>query len=219
VAGNTLGIYQLSFQKYWKNWHTELRIQHPFEDHSGMEFENYRDNFYMVYLHRKQKGNLLDGFVLEYLCTKNQSGSRHQLTGPQEERMRGMDNYFNHGVYKSGFSFMGYSMGTPLFGPINGPDSSQPGFINTRVSAWHLGAEGFLLSSQLSWKSLLSYTRNFGTWQNPFDKRLDQLYTYLELGWHIPERRMKISVQTGADFGNFTGHQLGFGLNLKKAFR
>jgi len=218
VAGNTLGIYQLNIEKAGVNWNTELRIQHPFEDHSGMEFENYRDNFYMFYLSRKQKGKLLDALVVEYLCSKNQSGNRHQLTGPKENRMRGMDNYFNHGVYKSGFSFMGYSMGTPLFGPINEPDSSQPGFINTRVSAWHMGAKGFLFHPQLSWQTLVSYTRNFGTWQNPFDKRLDQWYTYLELSWHIPQHNMEASGKIGADFGQFTDDQFGLGLSLRKSF-
>lgn len=218
VAGNTLGIYHLSLEKSWANWDTEIRIQHPFEDHSGMEFENYRDNFYMLYLSRKQKGKLLDAVVLEYLCTKNQSGDRHQITGPKEDRMHGMDNYFNHGVYRSGFSFMGYSMGTPLFGPINGPNSSQPGFINTRVSAWHLGAKGFLSNPQLSWQTLISYTHNWGTYFFPFDKRLNQWYTYLELGWHLPQHSLELSGKIGADFGDFTGDQLGFGLSFRKAF-
>ncbi|WP_423126807.1 capsule assembly Wzi family protein [Gaoshiqia sp. Z1-71] len=219
VAGNHLGSYLVTFEKNLENHLLEFRFNHPYEDHSGMEFDNLRDNIYTIYLKKKKTGTLIDELLLEYMYTKHQSGDRHQITGPKEERMRGMDNYFNHGVYHTGFSHMGFSMGTPLFYPLTITNEGvQDGFENNRVSVFHLGAKGFLIGRSLAWKSMLTYSRNFGTWKNPYDDMKQQFFSLCELSLTGKNRPYTLSAQLAADFGELRKNSVGFGLHLKRTF-
>ncbi|RKD90784.1 capsule assembly Wzi family protein [Mangrovibacterium diazotrophicum] len=217
VAGNQLGSYLLSLRHSFKAWDAEFRMTHPFEDHSGMEFDNWRDNLITLFINRKKKGRPVDALLFEFMYTKDQSGDRHQLTGPRSQRMRGLDNYFNHGVYKSGFVYKDYSMGTPLFTPIIYPMSSGKGFANNRVVAWHVGANGYILAN-LSWRTLITYTRNFGTYSRRLEPYRYQWYTMGELNWLIPEQKFTITGLAGIDYGDLSGKKLGLGLTLKKDF-
>jgi len=217
VAGNQLGSYLLSLQHSFKNWEAEFRMTHPFEDHSGMEFDNWRDNLTTLYIKRKKKGHLVDALLFEFMYTKHQSGNRHQITGPRDQHMRGLDNYFNHGMYRSGFSYKDYSIGTPLFTPIIYPMSSGRGFANNRVVAWHIGSKGYILPN-LSWKALITYTRNFGTYSRRLEPYRYQWYSMAELNLLIPEQKLTITGLAGIDYGDLSGKKLGLGLSLKKDF-
>lgn len=217
-AGNNVGAYLLSVEKSFTNWDLEFRATHPFEDHSGMEFANWRDNLWTFFIKRKEPGRFLEAVLFEFMYTKHQSGSRHQVTGPVEERMRGVDNYFNHSVYRSGYSFMGYSMGTPLFTPLGNETANGFGFANNRVVAYHLGAKGQLFHERLQWKGLLTYTRNFGTYHRPFNHHLNQWYSMAEISWLFPQYDFQIAGLAGADYGDLNGDKLGFGLSLRKQF-
>ena len=218
AAGNTLGSYLLSIEKEFEHWHSEIRMSHPFEDHSGMEFANYRDNQYTLYLKQKRKGAVVEAIVFEYLYTKHQSGDKHQITGPKDEHMRGLDNYFNNSVYRSGYTFLSHSMGTPFFTPVNQANGISTGFANNRISAFHTGISGNLKVPSLKWKVLLSYTRNFGTYASPYPHRLDQWYSLAELSWIHPYRKFQVSGKAGIDCGELSGDNAGVGLSFKKWF-
>lgn len=214
VAGDQLGSYRVSLEKKFDTFYAEVWINHPFEDRSGMEFANLKDNQYSLYFRKDEKGSLIDEFIMEYLYTKHQSGERHQITGPKEEHMRGNDNYFNHGIYQSGFSYMGYSLGTPFLYPLlENEEGKTIGFENTRVSAWHVGAKGYL-SEKLSWKGMLSYTRNFGTFKNPYISVKKQVYSMGELSWASANIPLTVSVNVAADFGSLVEDRLGGGIRL-----
>ncbi|WP_163712940.1 capsule assembly Wzi family protein [Mangrovibacterium lignilyticum] len=218
IAGNILGAYIISFEKSFANLEVEFRISHPFEDRSGLEMENWRDNLMTLFLKRKETGKLVDALLLEFMYTKHQSGRVHNVTGPKEERMRGRDNYFNHYIYRSGYTFNGFSMGTPLFAPLENPTAHRYGFANNRVCAWHMGAKGYLSYPRLSWKALLTYTRNFGTYDRPYLNRHDQWYSLGEISWNMSEQNFVISGQAGVDYGDLSGNVLGLGMSLKKTF-
>ncbi len=219
VAGNQLGAYLVTFEKELANLRVELRISHPFEDHSGMEFDNLKDNLYTLYVCRKNSGELFDAFVFEYLYTKNQSGPIHRITGPKEDRVRGADSYFNHGVYQSGFTYRGSSMGTPLFSPVNiGTDGIVRGVSNNRVSAFHLGATGYLLPQKLKWKALLTFSRNFGTYGAPFLPPKNQINSLGELSWKSKNNHYEFSTQLAADYGKLSPVGIGVGFSLKRHF-
>ena len=210
VAGNHLGSYLLTAEKDLENYQLQIRLSHPFEDHSGMEFANMQDNMYSFYIKKNETGSLIDGFLFEFLYTKNQSGSKPE---------RGRDNYFNHGVYKTGFSYRGYSMGTPLFFPlVKNEDGTMAGFENNRVSAFHAGAKGYL-AKPLTWTTMLTYSRNFGTYGSPYTPVHKQVYSLIELSWESEACPFVVSSRLAADFGDQTENQFGLGFSFKWTIR
>ncbi|MEN6619441.1 MAG: capsule assembly Wzi family protein [Rikenellaceae bacterium] len=218
VAGNQLGSYLLTTEKDFENFQLQIRISHPFEDHSGMEFNNLKDNMYSFYITKNKTGSLIDEFLFEYLYTKNQSGSFHQTSGPGKH-MRGLDNYFNHGIYRTGFSYLGYSMGTPLFSPlVKNSDGIVAGFENNRISAFHAGAKGYM-AKQITWKTMITYSRNFGTYSNPYNPVRKELYSLAEFSWKSGVFPLIISTQLAADFGDMADNQFGLGFSCKWIFR
>lgn len=214
VAGNQLGSYLVTAEKDFENHQLQIRISHPFEDHSGMELDNMQDNLYSLYIRKNKTGSFIDEFLFEFLYTKDQSGSFHRISGPGEH-MRGNDNYFNHGVYGTGFSYHGYSMGTPLFYPlVKNEDGTIAGFENNRISAFHTGAKGYL-SGQVRWKALLTYSRNFGTFNNAYTSVHEQVYSLAEFSWESRAYPFVVSTRVAADFGDQAPGQVGFGFSLK----
>jgi hypothetical protein len=216
AGGNQLGSYLVTVEKDFEDYRVQVRISHPFEDRSGMEFDNLQDNLYTIYWRKKQTGTLFDEFLFEYLYSKHQSGSIHRISGPGKH-MRGRDNYFNHDVYGTGFSYRGYSMGTPLFSPlVRNEEGIIAGFANNRISAFHTGVKGYL-SEQVSWKALLTYSRNFGTYDHPYESVQKQVYSLAELSWKSKELPCSFSAGLAADLGELT--QIGAGFSVRWMIR
>lgn len=219
VAGNHLGSYLFTAQKDFENFQLELRVSHPFEDGSGMGFENTKDNLYSIHFRKNETGAMLDELVFEYLYSKHQSGDRSLEAGLAEEHKRGGDSYFNHGVYTSGFTYEDQIMGTPLFGPIRkNQDGVVVGVANNRVSAFHVGVKGYL-SNSLRWKGMVTYSRNFGTYDQPYDPFRQQIYSLWELSWKSKDHPLLLSAFTGIDMGQLSEDQLGIGLQAQWTFR
>ena len=187
VAGNQLGSYLFTVEKELGNYHLELRVSHPFEDGSGMMLYNLKDNLYSLYI-KKNRISLINEFLFEYLYSKNQSG----------------------------FTYLGYSMGTPLFTPVDkNSEGVTAGFKNTRVSAFHSGAKGYLFK-QISWKAMLTYSRNFGMYtSNPHCLVRRQIYSLVQVNWKSKAWPLTISTIAAADFGSMVEKQFGFGLSFK----
>ncbi|MGE4586742.1 MAG: capsule assembly Wzi family protein [Mangrovibacterium sp.] len=213
VAGNQLGAYLITAEKDFDDYSVELRISHPFEDHSGMELDNLPDNLYSCYIRKKKTGSLLDGFLFEFLYSKKQSGSYHLISGPGKHK-RGNDNYFNHGVYGTGFSYKGYSMGTPLFYPLAENEQGViSGFENNRVAAFHAAMKG-CLSERLRWKIMLTCSRNYGTFNNPYSSVKKQIYSLAEISWNSKKLPLSFLGHIAADHGTLADHRYGCGFSV-----
>lgn len=218
VTGNQLGAYNLSIHHNLPHLQIDLLISHPFEDRSGMELANAQDNLYTLHFRKKKEGALLGGWLIEYLYTKNQSGAIHDTDTPGVHK-RGRDNYFAHNVYQTGFSFLGYSLGTPLFTPLkrNG-EGIAAGFENNRLSALHLGAKG-ALSPQLEWKALLSRSRNFGNYHEPYQAARNQVLSFGQLTWSPRKYPLSLSALIAIDSGKQSGNHTGLALQARWWFR
>lgn len=224
VAGNQLGSFLFSLEKDFEKCHIQLRATHPFDDRSGMRFQNAKDNLYTFHWKKNTPGHRLDELVIEYLHTKHQSGTPTPIMqdGVLNYNVRGGDNYFNNGVYQTGFTYLGQSMGTPLFEPISVIRINQrnvvSGLTNNRVSAFHLGAKG-TLTGNFSWKTLVTYSRNFGTYNEPMSPYLSQVTSLAELGWKSSTCPLHISGLLGYDTGQLLPHNLGIGIQVKWMLR
>jgi hypothetical protein len=59
-------------------------------------------------------------------------------------------------------------------------EPSGIGIINNRVIAHHIGFEG-RITQNIYYRNFFTFSRNFGTYSNPFEHRRDQFSWMLEL--------------------------------------
>jgi hypothetical protein len=169
VAGNSLGMYVVEVDKIYDNIAFSFYYNHPFEDHSGMDYVNWKDGLWGLQISRKNRDAWLTDFVYEYMNTMNQSGAYHQIPDPTPEDPNnrsglGRDNYFLHGVYRSSHTNYNRMMGTPLFVPV--VNGNMTGFDGTRIQMHHIGVKG-KIRYDFSWKSLFTWSKNYGFYGAP----------------------------------------------------
>ena len=101
ALGNHLGIWD--FYYIFKNNNKEIKFyyQHFFEDTSGLRFANKYDGLWGIELKNHIKKNSI---LFEFLSTKNQNTNPPYVD----------DSYYNHSVYKGGWSYKEFSLGSPF---------------------------------------------------------------------------------------------------------
>jgi hypothetical protein len=213
VAGNGLGSWNMEFMKDWTSVKATLYWNHPFEDRSGMELVNIQDGLWGLHVEKKKRDAFITDIVYEYMYTLNQSGSYHMKPAPTPERPnrmtgRGMDNYFNHGLYTSGFTHYQRMMGTPLFVPEIGTDGISTGFESTRMWMHHIGLSG-VLGRGFSWKSMMTWSRNFGNYSNIYANPLDELSFIAECVYATSKLPFDVKVGAASDYGDRFEHRYG----------
>ena len=102
ALGNHLGVWDFVFQKNFINERKiKVYYQHLFEDDSGFRFKNKYDGLWGFEFSKRNSS-----FLLEYIDTTDQS-----VDGDSNLEM---DSYYNHEVYKHGWSFKGNTLGNPF---------------------------------------------------------------------------------------------------------
>jgi hypothetical protein len=146
--GNHVGHYDLAFDWRIKKTKFMLYKQHPFEDASGLEFQNLPDGLYGLSVRRNSLSSsffTLKGLTLEFLYTKNQTGDNFTIPG---SRFTGGDNYFNHQQYIEGWSYKGNGLGTPFiptkYEVKEGVSLNSLYFPTNRVVVYQAGLEGIV---------------------------------------------------------------------------
>lgn len=181
AAGDHLGVYDLGAEVKLKNFKLQLYQQTPFEDASGNNPFN-GDRLLGVGLKSRDNHALVSGVLYEYLHTIRQSGPGR--TDPVDGiydadenygyRYGGRDNYYNNYLYKTGWTYQGRIIGTPLFFTkarakryIEGfSDPDEGGFdfnvVNNRIIAHHVGIEGYVKTAH--YRLIGTFTKNYGTY-------------------------------------------------------
>ena len=219
TIGNQLGQYQVHLKKSFQNVSGTFQISHMFEDQSGLNLMNYPDNIYTLLLELHQSA-LIKKVLVEYTYTKHQSGP---TTDPKTGAYRpsGADNYFSHSQYRSGFTYEGYFIGNPLFGPLKYTEDGIPnGPANNRFSAIHLGIAGEL-SSTIEYRLMATHSKNYGRYSAPYQPTRHQLFSMVELKYSNPKfQNIVAAVQFGFDRGAlWTGSRMHEGaINLKLCY-
>lgn len=208
VAGNQYGSYRIETQFPIAGKQASFYINHPFEDHSGMDLFNWEDNLYGLHLKIADEG-WLQQIIWEYLFTTDQSGHLH-IIGV----MTGRDNYYNHSVYRTGHSYQGMAMSSPLFSPMINEQGKQS-FLNTRIKMHHLGARGNI-QPWLGWMAYLTYSKNFGTFTAPYDPQRNQFSGLVRLSANTPRLPFEITASLAADYGKLYENRWGAMLGISK---
>lgn len=197
------------------NW--LLYHQHVYEDVSGLLFINAPDGLTGLRWKRtKPRTTGLQHIVVEYLTTLNQSGSSFDVPG---SRYQGSDNYFDHGQYREGWSYLGRSIGTPFIAPGSELRASAQGnvfFPNNRVQAWYAGATGIWFN-RLSWTTRLAYSRNYGTFSLPYPAPINQFSGLLTAQLPLPNwHGTRLTVSLAVDEGDLLPRTVGSYISLLK---
>jgi hypothetical protein len=211
VAGNQFGSYYMRLELFKKNYNLTFYYSHPFEDHSGMEMDNWIDNLLGVYIDFKKRA-VVDKILYEFMYTINQSGPVNQY-----RVMRGRDDYFNHGIYSSGYTYKGYVMASPLFSPVRLKDGISMGIENNRIAMHHIGLEGSF-SENIRWEGRFTYSYNLGTYSVPYAHPKDQFSSIVTVDYYSQKFPVNVSLSLAADVGKLYENRFGAMIKLSKSW-
>ncbi len=154
ALGNHLGSYELYVDRQFEGLKARFIYNSIFEDGSGSRLANFPDGRYGIFLDFENK-SWVNSFIYEFYYTKDQSQTRPHL----------WDNYFNNGIYASGWTYKNQVIGLPFFTTNyyeNYPTRTNAKRIgNNLITAHHIGISGYIFEKR-PYKFLLSYRNNYG---------------------------------------------------------
>jgi hypothetical protein len=222
--GNHLGHYDFALDWRIRNIKFTLYRQHPFEDASGLQFQNLPDGLSGLSLRRRVTSSSFfswQGLVFEYLVTKDQTGDDFTIPG---SRFTGGDAYFNHVQYIEGWSYKGSGLGTPLipnkYEVREGVPLNNLFFPTNRIILYHLGLEG-LLAQKVRVLLKISNSQHYPSALTP---RTDPMYRQFSslLSLDAPLARWgstRLKAQIAYDKGDVLPNSFGGYLGIKTYLR
>jgi hypothetical protein len=218
ISGNQLGTYQLEVVKNFSKLTATFYLSHPFEDNSGLNLHNWPDNLLGLHLKTNKEGSFITDILYEFTNTQQQSISDSIYWFDENSgkwKMREFDNYYNHGIYRSGFTYMQQTMSSPLFFPLKMNDGISMGIRSNRFFAHHIGACGYF-SENLRWKGMITYIQHLGTWSEPYEINQNQISGLFEVHFAKHGFPVELGISTAADFDQDKGKNMGFNLSVSK---
>ena len=216
--GNGLGSEDIGVELATQTGTWLLYHQHIYEDLSGLLWINVPDGLTGLSWHRNPRGapGWLNRAVVEFLSTMNQSGPTFDVPGSQYQ---GADNYFDHGQYREGWSYLGRTIGTPFIMPQSDVQTAAKGnvfFPNNRVTMGYLGASG-RAGNALDWTLRVSFSRNYGIFSNPYPNPYGQLSTLASVQWLLPRlANTQLTASVAMDQGQLLPNTVGGFIGLRK---
>lgn len=211
IYGNHVGSWNFAVTAYLNQWKLKAYYEHYFDDHSQMFFQygRWKDGHIGLEV-TFPKNRFIDTFVYEGLGTKDQTGPMlyDSFWGEFEEQISAKDNYYNHYLYQ-GWQHWGMGIGNPLLpGPLYNKNG-QITFVSNRVLAHHIAFSGSP-SPVVNYRVLLTYSRHWGTYDNPFNEIKKQFNSLVEVtylpsslkGWSFT---LSAALDRGSMLGNSGG--------------
>lgn len=163
LFGDSKGVWDIGIELELSglNLDATLYRQIPLEDRDGIKFKSPQDGLWGLHIAPDNSQSFISSITYEFIYTKWQNGPEglDVVRGGKG----GRDNYYNHGIYQSGWAYNNMSLGSPLFSRQTLPyDLYERGFINNRIIAHHLGFHG--IHSNLSYNFQVTLSRNYGTY-------------------------------------------------------
>lgn len=217
VQGNMVGNW--NFCLSWlpkEDWSVKAYFEHFFEDHSMLYIDyRWRDGLWGVEA-TFPKNPVISAFVYEFLHLKDQSGPLLNDTNDGvPEQVSGNDNYYNHYIYP-GWQHWGMGIGNPMvLSPIFNRNNLLY-FRSNRVVGHHFGFSGNP-TSQLSYRVLISYSRNWGTYNYPLEQEQDNFNALAEVTWTPKKLKgWQGTLSLAGDSGPLMGKSFGVGIRISK---
>ncbi len=224
INGNVLGSLHLAVGYKAENWSVKAYYEHYYEDHSGLFGLDYhydregeknwitylpwRDGLFGLELKAPQN-RVINTIVYEFITSRDQSGPILQNpSGDMMGQAGGKDWYYTHSYYQS-WQHWGMSMCNPHFlSPLYNkqPNMTMP---YSRIRSHHLGFNG-MPCKQLEYRVMASWTRHWGSYEDPLPEPLTQLSTMAEVDY-TPNRLngWKFTASLAYDHSRLIGNNFG----------
>ncbi len=171
-VGNHLGSVDIGFDLEIGSTQFLVYRQTFYDIGALYHMANLRDGLYglsITNMDKSYEGFRWKKFTLEYLFTKNQAGEYWSPVTPS-----GDEDYYNNYQFVKGYSYFGYSLGTPFIGNRAYIRDELPGspndyFINNRVIAFHMASRLGIREWDIIVKSSWSWNR--GTYATSVEGR------------------------------------------------
>lgn len=236
ALGNHLGIYDFGLVGKIQKHSLSIYHQTPWEDLTSLKLFKNKDRLLGISLQNDGSKKYISEVVYEYLYTKYQSGPGTPDPVPGQSNYGfpygGRDDYYNNGLYQSGWTYKDNIIGSPLFISRSRFENyllemnyyhDQRSIVNNRVVAHHVGAKGNL-GNLINYKAKATYTRNYGTYAElnmggskwasmdsnkeynyVFNPPLSQLYIMLEINTVLPfSKNLTLQTAIGYDTGDLS---------------
>ncbi|MCX6218950.1 capsule assembly Wzi family protein [Spirosoma sp.] len=232
-AGNHLGSIDVAMEIDAKEGNWFLYYQHPFEDKSGVAFQNMPDGLYGIRWKNKQldgrRGFVIRQLTAEFLTTLNQTDFNFNIGS---RLYNGADDYFNNYQYVDGWTHRQRIIGTPFITRLmdsredlhnlkGGRKNFGPMMIsNNRVQVGHFGMLGEWPSG-VQLRTLLSFSRNLGRPMSsdprtPLTQFSGMAQLMLPVSW-LGGTQLNLAV--ALDQGQWLTNNLGGWLSLRKVIQ
>ena len=208
-----------------KDFGVHLQYEKPYNDKSGMRFNNLPDGVYTLHLSLNDKDRWISDALVEFHYTMWQSGTIHeketddsgkQINWNENKSMNifGLDNYFNNGAYKSGWTHFGRMIGGPLFFTRTSEKTGITNIGNNRYKALHFGLSGKLFKVA-PYRLMLTLSDNYGTYSSPY---ISPSSARSGWNWWEPNTIDKGLNQLSAGFSGYVPFTLGGRLRLDAVY-
>ncbi len=214
--GNSVGSEHFKLTYKQNIYDISVYLENYYDDFSGMGKRNGLDGLWGLEYKSKNK-QIINGLVLEYYQTTNQSGPLHGLDNSIVSKTGGADDYYNNFWYP-GWVHWGMTMANPLIAsPIYNKDGDMA-FKYNRVKAVHLGWSGDIVND-LSYRAKISYNQTWGTPFKPIPDILENFSAFAEFNYYPHQFAGWNFILSGAfDTGNIYGDNWGLQLKIRKHF-
>lgn len=235
VLGNHLGREYMRILWNHETFGMTFQYDKPYEDGSGTRLQNFPDGVWTLKFSLRDRKAAVTDILYEFVSTTLQSGPVHDRPATEEEMAKqdpnshyygrvvigGCDNYFNNGIYRSGWTYYGRSIGLPLINGVQfNEDGVAVGILNNRVRAHHFGISGNAWKVPYTFKA--TYSRNYGCYgqveSSFYTSKPWQLSLALEACVNNKVTRMPVDIHLGlySDVGEL--YPDSFGLTLKFSY-
>ena len=214
--GNFMGSEHIRMTYRHEDFSISAYLENYYDDFSGMGKLNGFDGLWGIEYKSNHK-QAINGFVLEYYQTTNQSGPMHGVDFTVVEKTGGADDYYNNEWYP-GWVHWGMTMANPLIAsPIYNKDGDMS-FKYNRIRALHLGWSGDI-SNEWTYLAKLSYNKTWGTPFKPIPNILENFSTFASV-FYTPHKwkGWRFNASIAFDIGEIYGDNLGCQLKVQKTF-
>ncbi|GAB4026637.1 capsule assembly Wzi family protein [Spirosoma gilvum] len=221
--GNHLGSIDVAFEIDLVRHTLFVYRQNVYDDGSLFYLTNIADGLNGIRLRRNNPNAVIRDILFEFLNTTSQGGPEFIIDDPQR---RGKDDYFNHQQFRDGWAYRQHTIGTPFIPPALGPQDQYPSgtfTANNRVYVFHTGLAGSLpmfwslFARPMSYQIKLSFSRNLGTYNNPYYTIRNQFSGYASLGMSFVGGLM-VNASVAIDQGELYQNGLGTFVSIRKSW-
>lgn len=221
AIGNTVAAYNTGVNVDFENFKIKAYRSFYLEDRVAAQFRSPWDGIWGLNFAFDKTGGLVDEVLWEHMNTKRQDGFDYEPWG--------MSSDYNHFIYKSGWSYENKVLGNPLI--LYGSNDnfvSDRKISNNIIVAHHIGIKG-QVSERLRYKSMFTYSRNYGTradqtQKNGFENpeplgkfRVDEYSAFLKGNYKLlPAAGLSMTAAIAFDIGDlYKNERFGFQIGLR----